>query len=124
MVECPVKLDTIPLFVRAGAVIPLGHGATRATVNAETRRECMVFPLAGDGASESWLFEDDGESESSPYSLLSMNLVRQDAHHYLHVTQHGNRAPTFATARLHIVGEVTTVSVDGKAHRSGDDIPI
>jgi alpha-glucosidase len=56
-------LGRLPLFARAGAMIPAGNqfaGLLRAPDNV---RELMVFGAA-DGESSAWLYEDDGDTAS------------------------------------------------------------
>jgi alpha-glucosidase len=122
-IEMPVRLESIPLFVRAGAVLPLSKIATRARAGRETGRELMVFPLAADGESESYLFEDDGESLNSPHSLLHFSLTNRDGNHSLGWIQQGNGAPTFDRAELIVAGG-SRVDVQGINRRSGNVVTL
>ena len=117
-IELPVTLDCIPLFVRAGAVLPLSKIATHPRAGRETGRELMVFPLAADGESESCLFEDDGESLNSPHSLLRFSLTSRDGNHSLGWIQQGNASPSFDRAELIVAGG-SKVEVQGINRRSG-----
>jgi alpha-glucosidase (family GH31 glycosyl hydrolase) len=56
MVDAPI--DTIPLFVRAGSIVPLGS-AVESTHEAQKIAKVRVYP-GGDG--DFTLFSDDGET--------------------------------------------------------------
>jgi alpha-glucosidase len=123
-VSVPVTLESIPLFVRAGTVLPLGRGADRATVDGETGRDLMVFPLSGDGEEHSCLYEDDGESENPPYSLLCFTLKCREGVQTLDWIQRGDASPTFTEARLIVADGVTPISVRGRSATDGDAIAL
>ncbi|SNT73691.1 TIM-barrel domain-containing protein [Paracoccus seriniphilus] len=59
-ITLPVTLDTIPLFVRAGAVLPLSAGAKRAASEADPNRSLAIFPAQGTFCDHALLYEDDG----------------------------------------------------------------
>jgi alpha-glucosidase (family GH31 glycosyl hydrolase) len=56
VVDAPI--DTIPLFVRAGSIIPLGS-AVESTHEAQTIAKVRVYP---GGDSDFTLFSDDGQT--------------------------------------------------------------
>ncbi|WP_417473980.1 TIM-barrel domain-containing protein [Leisingera sp.] len=72
--ELPVTLDSIPLFVRGGAVIPMGEGADRAAPEAETGRVLAIFPAPGEGCHGSLMYEDDGVSSDSDWCLTHFEV--------------------------------------------------
>jgi alpha-glucosidase len=55
--EVPAPLDRVPLFVRAGTVLPMWPLAQHTGERAE-RLILHIYP----GSEESWLYEDDGQS--------------------------------------------------------------
>ncbi|MDB6178681.1 alpha-glucosidase [Paracoccus sp. Z330] len=57
-----VDLDSMPLFVRAGAVFPLSEGTMRASGSTDQARNLAVFPAAGVFDDRAMLYEDDGIS--------------------------------------------------------------
>lgn len=78
-VEMPVTLDSIPLFVRAGAVLPLAQGTMRATAQAETARHLALFPAPGLGEQVSWIYDDAGDNAdalSGNHCLTRVTLSR------------------------------------------------
>jgi alpha-D-xyloside xylohydrolase len=69
-IERPVKLQSIPLFVRAGSIIPFGPYLQYATEKAADPLEIRVYPGA-DGSFT--LYEDEGENynyETGKYSTI------------------------------------------------------
>ncbi len=60
-ITASAPLQTIPLYVRAGAIIPMFAGSPQSTANHfENEIELHVFVPAHDGSHESVLQEDDG----------------------------------------------------------------
>jgi alpha-glucosidase len=57
----PAPLDRMPLFARAGAILPLGPAPVRPDHRPAQALDLMVYP---DGDSRFTLYEDDGESEA------------------------------------------------------------
>ncbi|KUP91605.1 glycoside hydrolase family 31 protein [Tritonibacter horizontis] len=76
--DLPVEPATIPLFVRGGAVIPMGLGAARATPDAETARVLALFPAMGHDQGTSFLFEDDGSTKDGAWCLTHLELTSDD----------------------------------------------
>lgn len=60
-ITVPVDLGSMPMFVRAGAILPLAEGATRADAASGTR-VLAVFPAPNANNSTSILYEDDGQA--------------------------------------------------------------
>jgi hypothetical protein len=63
-VTVAAPLGVLPLFVPAGAMLPLARGVRewRGAPHDAPARLLRAFPHPGDGASEATLFEDDGRS--------------------------------------------------------------
>ncbi|WP_289034615.1 TIM-barrel domain-containing protein [uncultured Roseibium sp.] len=100
VIETPVDIGTIPVFVKAGAIIPLGIGANRANPRAETGREIALFPVLSSGSSEGELYEDDGVGVDAPYSHLCFSLSSTDDKLSLNWTQNGTERPFHKKALL------------------------
>lgn len=62
VIEQPVDLGSMPLFVRAGAALPLSRGCARAKPETDTTRRIALFPAPGDFSDRTMLYEDDGVS--------------------------------------------------------------
>ena len=114
VVDKDVDLGSIPLFVRAGAVLPMSAGADRADPSADRGRILALFPAPGDGTGHGVLFEDDGVSEDAPYSLLNFSLVGRGNSLDLDWQQEGTAAPVLSeTVVILPEGERRTLTVRG-----------
>ncbi|OBW95435.1 glycoside hydrolase family 31 protein [Gallibacterium salpingitidis] len=72
----PAPLERIPLFIRAGSVIPMNPKNSNNTIEDQCR-EFLVMPLLGTGEYEVEIFDDDGESFSyldKQYLILNMRV--------------------------------------------------
>lgn len=124
-ITVPVNLASIPLFVRAGCVIPLEQGADRANVGAAKELELAVFPALGSGNSKSVLFEDDGESQDSPQCITSFALRQTAESVTFDVAHSGKRAPHHQKARVLLPqGETRPLVVAGKTVPHGGEIQL
>lgn len=125
VVEKTVDLASIPLFVRAGSVLPMSGGAERGDPDAETERVLALFPTRGAGTGEGKLYEDDGVSVDAPYSLLHFTLTGDDSALKLDWKQEGTAAPVLASARVTLpAGETRSLSVRGSKLASGSDVTL
>jgi alpha-glucosidase (family GH31 glycosyl hydrolase) len=79
-VEVAAPLDRIPLFVRAGAIVPLGPVRQHdADARGDASLELLAYP---DGDSSFTLYEDDGETlgyERGEFALTEVTCRRTDA---------------------------------------------
>lgn len=99
----PVTLASIPLFVRAGAVLPLSVGANRATPRAEQARECVVYPAPGTFSCHSQCYDDDGETDralAGQHCLTSFRVTGSDEALHMDITCSGQAPPPHPTLRL------------------------
>ncbi|WP_116133974.1 TIM-barrel domain-containing protein [Tropicimonas sp. IMCC34043] len=125
VVEKSVDLASIPLFVRAGAVLPLSAGASRAAPEADTGRVLALFPAPGAGSGGGLLYEDDGVSEGGPSSLLDFTLTGTASDLTLDWQQKGTGAPALAKATLILpAGEARPLSVRGVAVAGGGEVAL
>ena len=58
----PAPLDRIPLFARAGAIIPMTGRDDFAMLHDEPSRQLRVFAPAAESSTRFVLYEDDGSS--------------------------------------------------------------
>ncbi|MGZ3218151.1 glycoside hydrolase family 31 protein [Paracoccus sp. T5] len=88
-VVLPVDLGSMPLFVRAGAVLPLSSGAKRADPADDTDLVLAVHPAPGVFRDEAVLYDDDGQAADA-----------QGGNHWLlHVTVTGDAKAIDLTLR-------------------------
>jgi alpha-glucosidase len=75
-ISIEVTPGTIPLFARAGGMIPTGHPLLRINCEADDFRQVACFPEIK-GSSQFLLYEDDGISldhQKGKYSLINMEM--------------------------------------------------
>jgi alpha-glucosidase len=111
-------LDTLPIFVKAGAIIPLGSGK----LSTETPEDYLTLHLFADreGTSSYHLYEDDGTSfsyETGEY--LEKKIDCQFGRNSIKITieeTHSGYRPTWETCelKLHGVDEKTTVIINNQ----------
>lgn len=99
-VEYPVDLGTIPLFARAGSVIPMATGARRADPGAETGRRLLIFPPSGEGSATGTLYEDDGVSVDPAFCLTHVVARADDAGIAVSTHREGHGMPWIPEAEI------------------------
>jgi len=125
LVEKDVDLASMPLFVRAGAVLPLSKGADRADPKADTGRILALFPAQGAATGGGMLFEDDGQSVDAPYSLLKFSMTGTGETIDLDWQQAGQGAPILETATVIVPkGESRSLTVKGAPIADGADVQL
>lgn len=126
-VNYPAPLEVLPLFVRAGAIIPQADYDMKSTEDYRTDRYTInYYPYLG--KSEYTLFEDDRKSPGSldegAYSLINFIGEASIEGINLDVSAQGTYpgAPKVKdlTFRIHLVdGDPSSVSVDGQRLKRG-----
>lgn len=126
-VNYPAPLEVLPLFVRAGAIIPQADYDMKSTEDYRTDRYTInYYPYLG--KSEYTLFEDDRKSPGSldegAYSLINFTGEASIEGINLDVSAQGTYpgAPKVKdlTFRIHLVdGDPSSVSVDGQRLKRG-----
>jgi alpha-glucosidase len=121
----PTPMDRIPLFARAGAVIPMWPEAPASTGGHHPRAvELHVFVPAGDGTHRSLLQEDDGLTTAALDGArvrTTFTLTRAGESVTLRAEAEGDGYPEFAREAFHLVlhgAEPDVVTVDG------DSVPV
>ncbi|WP_138465613.1 TIM-barrel domain-containing protein [Poseidonocella sp. HB161398] len=95
-----VDLGSMPLFVRGGAVIPMGNSATRAHPQAETERVLAVFPAPGAFEEASVMYEDDGVTEGGASCVTTLTLKGTAEGLSLAAARSGEGAPVIPVAKI------------------------
>jgi alpha-glucosidase/alpha-D-xyloside xylohydrolase len=102
----PVDLETIPLYVRAGAIIPMGPVKQYTWENVDGPLQLFVHPGA-DGAFS--LYEDDGKSfDFRKGAFMRLNIAWNDAQRKLSIRPaKGSRmlGPAARPMTVHVTGE-------------------
>ncbi|WP_176086309.1 glycoside hydrolase family 31 protein [Martelella sp. HB161492] len=128
-VTLPVTLESMPLFVRAGAVITLTDGADRASTEADKSRTLAIFPVPGDFAAESLAFEDDGRTidwqQDKARRVTRFGLSGTADGLALSIASQGDFRPAYETARILLpAGETRAISINGKTVGNGDTVSL
>ncbi|WOI56560.1 TIM-barrel domain-containing protein [Palleronia sp. LCG004] len=124
IVTLPVDLDTIPLFVRRGAVLPLSTGAMRAAPEAETAREFHLFP-PDEGTGEGFAYDDDGRSEGGPHRVTRIAMTASRDGIDLTIAHEGDESQGPARARIVLPeGEMRTLRLAGRIITPGEEITL
>ena len=126
--DLPVTLDSIPLFVRAGAVLPLASGALRATPQAETARTLALFPAPMDGTERSFIYDDSGDNAdalSGNHCLSTVTLARDQGGLALEIAHQGNQPFPFREVTVALPRELQDcVTFGGHVLSLGDVIAL
>ena len=111
-IEVTAPLGQVPLFVRAGAVIPLQAPVNHSLANHD-EFDIVIYPGAN-GAGH--LYDDDGLSHdyaSGGYTLVSFDWLDQDRTLTVRADAWARTVPL--TLRLHHAGQSRETSFDGTA---------
>ncbi|MEM9632782.1 MAG: TIM-barrel domain-containing protein [Pseudomonadota bacterium] len=124
-IEVPVSLETIPLFVRGGTVLPLAAANLRADANADRERTWRIYPQNNNGASrQSFAYDDDGvtvNAHTGDHCLTRFELTRNDGDVHLHWHRSGDWQPAFDTVTIWQAGSAP-LTVNGLPVTSGTKI--
>lgn len=120
----PVDLSSMPLFVRAGAILPLAEGLTRANAAEDTDRTYAVFPVPGTFKTETFLYQDDGLSADAlagNHCETNMTFTGDDTAIDLGFATIGPWRPAYDKVRIVLPkGETRPMKVNGVALVSGE----
>jgi alpha-glucosidase len=86
-------LERIPLFVRAGGLIPMGKVMRHVGAEPDDVRQVFVFPHPNAGRGEFTLIEDDGLTlgyQRGEYSEVKLEVVATDDRISLQAARQGN----------------------------------
>ena len=88
-----VTLETIPLFIKEGAIIPIQDQEISFARQEKEKRAFMIYPFLDSGKEEYTLFEDDGESYNyldGEYKKIKIEMKSDPDKIVLQVTSSGN----------------------------------
>ena len=105
-----VDLASIPLFVRAGAVLPLSSGVDRSGSVAGQMRELVIYPRKGSQSqpSISSLYEDavdNIDALDGAHRLTQLTLTEQDDALSLTLSHSGSFDPELAGCKVSVCGD-------------------
>ena len=124
-VTVPAPLDQIPLFVPAGAMLPMGKVMPYIGAEPDDLRVIYAFPAVG-GTTESELVEDDGRSlayQRGGQTVLALRMDCQPDEVSLTVVrlQSGWVLPYDEMTFILPAYETRTIRVAGELHRKTDE---
>ena len=124
-----LRADRLPIFVRAGAVIPLVE-PVQHTAELATADELTLHVYAGDGISTGKFFWDAGEGygyTGDDYRLTTYTVANEGDGVQLKQTRQGTYRPGFRRVNLFFVGfadhPVESITVDGANWDGWDSLP-
>lgn len=124
--EIPVTLETIPLFVRGGSVLPMAAANARSDAAGDTHRIWRIYPQAdGCDATQSLAYDDDGVSANAladNHCLTKLKLSHTDGTTRLDWTRRGAYKPAFKEIHLWLAGSGSLL-VNGQPVPSGSSVP-
>ena len=117
-------LERIPLFVKAGSVIPMSERMAYTKPEADTTREFAIYPLKQDGEVKVSIFDDDGltyQYQQGEYLQLDITLRSTQDSVYMDIQKQGNWMPAYRAIKLTLpVNETRKFIVNGKEFNCGD----
>ncbi len=128
-IDAPAPLDRIPLYVRAGSILPMGPEIEYATQKPASPIELRIYAGA-DGSFDIYSDEDDTYAyEKGAYATV---LIRwNDATHTLSVGKRAGAYPgmerelvfrVVIVDKQHGVGEAVAGSAQKEVHYTGDEV--
>ncbi|MHA7775418.1 glycoside hydrolase family 31 protein [Roseibium sp. M-1] len=125
VIEVPVSLETIPLFVRGGTVLPMAAANLRSDPSLDTVRSWRIYPQPENCPDwQSQFYDDDGDSVDAlagRHCLTRVCLSRKDGGVHLDWTRSGSWHPAFNEVGIWLAGP-DDLSVNGTPHRAGEKI--
>ncbi|MEO9529947.1 glycoside hydrolase family 31 protein [Roseibium sp.] len=125
VIEVSVSLETIPLFVRGGAILPLAAAGLRSDPASDTDRTWRIYPQP-DGTPDSvtQFYDDDGTSPDAltgDHCLTRLALARRDGALHLDWQRSGYWQPAFETVSVWLA-EPSPLIVNGAARTPSEPI--
>ncbi|MCV0424794.1 MAG: alpha-glucosidase [Roseibium sp.] len=125
IIEVPVSLETIPLFVRGGTVLPFAEANPRADAGSDTHRTWRIYPQPDAGPQRhSLAYDDDGATISAldgNHTLTAFELSRKGRESHLRWLRSGTWQPNFDAVELWLAGSDPLV-VNGMPAFNGSKI--
>jgi len=126
VIDVPVTLETIPLFVRGGTVLPLAAPNLRSDPAQDTRRTWCLYPQGPEApARHSHAYDDDGDAVdalSGNHCLTHFTLARMKGAVQLDWRRTGTWQPAFDSVSVWQAGSDPRF-INGTAHAPGKPVP-
>jgi len=99
-----VSLDTIPLFIKEGSIIPIQDQEISFDKQEKEKRAFLIYPFLDSGREEYTLFEDDGESYNyldGEYKKIKIKMESDSKKIVLQITVSGNYELPYQKIKLY-----------------------
>ncbi|WP_443092531.1 TIM-barrel domain-containing protein [Basfia succiniciproducens] len=121
-------LERLPLFVKAGAILPLSERTAYSCAKQDTSRELLVFPFIREGEAASTIFDDDGETyryQHNGYLQLTLKLSCNKDSVNLNIQKQGTWTPAYNALKITLPEtETRPLTVNGKVFKSGTELSL
>ncbi|MFC4401847.1 TIM-barrel domain-containing protein [Gracilibacillus xinjiangensis] len=118
-------LNTIPMFAQAGSIIPIRDGEISFS-STEEERGVLLFPYAGTGVSEEWIYEDDGNTLNYKEGIYTFIKVKMECNEDLieiHTEIEGEYKLPFHRLTLYLPeNEERGIKVNGQLHANNQNL--
>ncbi|KGQ69547.1 alpha-glucosidase [Chelonobacter oris] len=115
-VTADAPLERIPLFIKAGSILPLS-GINLKNTRQDNQRELLIMPFPDKGSTTITLFDDDGTSFNylkNEYLCLELKMTCSENKIDLTIHKKGTFIPDYTEISLTLpVGEKRTLIVNG-----------
>lgn len=104
-VTLPAGLETIPLLVKAGTVLPLNPEVGTSNTQSDNQRALLIFPAQGAHHFSQTIFDDDGESyayQDGQYLQLTVTVVTDAQNIKVSITQEGEFTPAYSDVEIRL----------------------
>ncbi|WP_439235138.1 TIM-barrel domain-containing protein [Lonepinella koalarum] len=127
-IQVSAPLERIPLFVKAGSIIPMTERTAYTNSRLDNSRELVIFPFAKNGQAESTIFDDDGETfqyQQNKFLQLVLKLTCDKDKISLTIHKKGDWQPAYTDLKISLpVGEKRTLIINDNLCQSGDFITL
>ena len=121
-------LERIPLFVKAGAVIPMSERMAYSNPQADTMRELAIYPLKQSGEIQTSIYDDDGLTyryKNGEYLQLNITLRSTQKAVYLDIQKQGHWKPAYQVIKLTLpTNETRQLIVNGTEFKKGTELSL
>lgn len=124
-VKVPAPLNYSPLFIRAGAVIPVNDAKITFETKSKDERGFMVFPHKNIGKTEFKLYEDDGytnDYKKGIFAFVNVNMECDEEKIQIDISKEGKYELPYNKIKIHLPkSEVRKIVINGKIFEKNNE---
>jgi len=124
----PAPLETLPLLVKAGTVLPTSERVGHSAYTEDTKRNLEIFPLKGCGKTTLNIFDDDGEShdyKNNGFLKLTINMTCHQTNIELNIQSEGKFIPGYTAFTIKLPKDETRqLFINDKSYINGDSLSL